>query len=106
MNLARGAYNEKKAQFISTNSASFKFICDMSDPTSPYLIMNTGNSGNIFSKFYDNLLEKNENGELIKFSNIDLDKMENADHSTIFIKPVFPIEKEAMKQNFKGKNKI
>ena len=106
VNLARGAYNEKKAQFISTNSASFKFICDMSDPTSPYLIMNTGNSGNIFSKFYDNLLEKNENGELIKFSNIDLDKMENADHSTIFIKPVFPIEKEAMKQNFKGKNKI
>lgn len=52
--------------FTSNHSANLKYICDMSDPTRPHIIIDTGNSGNVLSKFYDNLMEKSENNELIQ----------------------------------------
>ena len=36
-------------------------------------------------------MKKNDNGELIKFSNVDIDSIENADSNTLFLKPLFPI---------------
>ena len=70
--IARGHFNinnGKSNLFISNYSSTVKFVCDLSDINNPYIISNTGNSGNIFSKYYDNFLNKNENGELIKLEN-------------------------------------
>lgn len=95
VNLAKGSFNfYPKNPFVSINSANYKMVCDMNDPTTPYLILNTGNSGNLFSKFYDNFITKNENGELIKFENIDLDKIERADSNTMFLTPINPTNKD------------
>jgi acyl-homoserine lactone acylase PvdQ len=95
VNLAKGSFNfNAKNPFVSLNSANYKMVCDMNEPTTPYLILNTGNSGNLFSKFYDNFITKNENGELIKFENIDLKKIEKADFNTLFLNPLYPINKQ------------
>lgn len=95
VNLAKGMFNHHaKNPFVSINSANYKMVCDMNEPTTPYLILNTGNSGNLLSKFYDNFITKNENGELIKFENVDLDKIVNADSYTLFLKPLYPIKKQ------------
>jgi acyl-homoserine lactone acylase PvdQ len=52
--------------FTSVHSATMKFVVDLADITRPYIALTTGNSGNVLTKFYDNLLEKSENNELIK----------------------------------------
>ncbi len=95
VNMAKGSFNyNENSPFNSINSANYKMVCDMNEPTTPYLILNTGNSGNLLSKFYDNFIIKNENGELIKFENFDLDKVESADMNTLFLKPLHPINKQ------------
>jgi len=95
VNIAKGLFNyDSNNPFVSLKSANYKMVCDMSDPTSPYLILNTGNSGNSFSKFYDNFIQKNQNGELIKFQNIDFDKIEKADYNTLFLNPLFSIGRQ------------
>lgn len=69
--VARGPFNNAKGEFASTHSARLKFISDMADPTNPYTIIDGGNSGNVFSKFYDNLMQKCENTTLIQFKDHD-----------------------------------
>jgi penicillin amidase len=72
--IGRGAFNHPKGEFISTHSPRLKFVCDLSNPTEPYLIIDTGNSGNILSKNYDNLLYKSENAELEQIFDHDFTK--------------------------------
>lgn len=60
--------------FTSTHSANLKYINDLSDITRPYLCLDTGNSGNILSKFYDNLMVQCEENKLIKIEDVDFDK--------------------------------
>ena len=55
--------------FTSNHSANLKFISDLSDINCPYVIIDTGNMGNVLSKFYDNLIEKSEKNEFIKIKN-------------------------------------
>ena len=52
--------------FSSTHSANLKYICDLSDPTQPFIVIDTGNSGNVLSKYYYNLMGLSENNNLIK----------------------------------------
>jgi acyl-homoserine lactone acylase PvdQ len=73
--IARGPFNHDIGQFVSTHSPRFKFICDMNDPTRPYIIMDAGNSGNVMSKFYDNLMHKHENSELVQYEDVDFDTL-------------------------------
>jgi len=72
--------------FGSNNSPNLKYINDLSDITCPYVIIDTGNSGNYFSKFYDNLIEKSENMELVKFYDHSFD--DSFYNSTIIIKNI------------------
>lgn len=64
--VSKNKFNDPKSPFVSTHSANFKYICDLSDITQPYILIDTGNSGNILSKFYDNFVEKSENNEFVK----------------------------------------
>jgi len=52
--------------FTSSHSANMKIINDFSDITRPYIVIDTGNSGNVLNKFYDNLIGRSQNNELIK----------------------------------------
>lgn len=92
VNVAVNKFNNEMNKFVSSHSANTKFICDLSQPTRPYIIGNIGNSGNLLSKYYDNFLEKNEKGELIQLIDVDFDRIEKADSRTIFIRPLYPIE--------------
>ena len=55
-----------KDPFNSVHSAEIKYLNDLSDITRPYICMSSGNSGNILSKYYSNLLKECENNHLIK----------------------------------------
>jgi len=59
--------------FMGVHSPNMKFICDLSDPTRPWVSIDTGNSGNVLNKFYENLMQGNENTKLIRFENHDFD---------------------------------
>ena len=50
----------------------------MKEPTKPYLTVPGGNSGNFIGKFYDNLLEKHENCDLIQIEDINFDKIKES----------------------------
>ena len=76
--IARGPYNAQKKDFISKQSANLKFVCDLKEPTKPYLTVPGGNSGNFIGKFYDNLLEKHENCDLIQIEDINFDKIKES----------------------------
>jgi penicillin amidase len=55
--------------FVSSHSANFKYICDLDDITRPWVSIDTGNSGNFLSKYYDNLMNSHENNQLVKIKN-------------------------------------
>ena len=57
--------------FNSLHSAEIKYVNDLSDITRPYICMSSGNSGNILSKYYSNLLEQCEKNHLIKIKDYD-----------------------------------
>lgn len=97
VNFARIDYTSTKGDFVSTNSANYKMVCDMANPTEPYVILNTGNSGNVLSYFYDNFIKRNIEGDLIKFKNIDFNDYQKADRNTIVIIPNVPIKEENLK---------
>ena len=63
--------NDLKDPFNSMHSAEIKYVNDLSDITRPYICMSSGNSGNILSKYYSNLLERCEKNHLIKIENYD-----------------------------------
>ena len=60
-----------KDPFKSLHSAEIKYVNDLSDITRPYICMSSGNSGNILSKYYSNLLERCEKNHLIKIEDYD-----------------------------------
>ena len=60
-----------KDPFKSLHSAEIKYVNDLSDITRPYICMSSGNSGNIFSKYYSNLLERCEKNHLVKIEDYD-----------------------------------
>ena len=63
--------------FTSIHSANMKFINDLSDITRPYLCLDTGNSGNLMSKFYDNQMVDCELNKLYKIENYDFNNEQN-----------------------------
>ena len=75
--IARGSYNSNKGDFVSKQSANLKFVCDMEEPTKPYLTIPGGNSGNFIGKYYDNLMYKHENAELIQIEDVDFNKIKS-----------------------------
>jgi len=101
INFARVDYTSTKGDFVATNSANYKMICDMANPTEPYVILNTGNSGNVLSNFYDNFIKRNIDGDLIKFKNIDFKDYQKADRNTIVFTPNFPNKEYDIKKNNK-----
>ena len=60
-----------KDPFKSLHAAEIKYVNDLSDITRPYICMSSGNSGNILSKYYSNLLERCEKNHLIKIEDYD-----------------------------------
>ena len=60
-----------KDPFKSLHSAEIKYVNDLSDITRPYICMSSGNSGNILSKYYSNLMERCEKNHLIKIEDYD-----------------------------------
>ena len=84
--ISSGKFNYINNSFGSNHSPNLRYINDLRDITSPYIIIDTGNSGNVFSKYYDNLIEKSENMELIKFVDHDFD--DSYFNSTILIKNI------------------
>ncbi len=64
--VSKNKFNDPKNPFASSHSANLKYICDLNDITRPYVLIDTGNSGNILSEFYDNFLEKSENNDFVK----------------------------------------
>ena len=67
--VAKTNFAKFKNPFTSVHSANLKYINDLSDITRPYICLDLGNSGNIFSKFYDNLMVDCEENRLIKIEN-------------------------------------
>ena len=98
VNYAKVDYASTKGDFVSVASANYKMVCDMANPTEPWVILSTGNSGNVFSSFYDNFIKKNIEGELIKFKNIDFSENQKADRNTIVIIPSTPIKEDDLKR--------
>jgi acyl-homoserine lactone acylase PvdQ len=87
INYARIDYSRTNGNFVSRHSANFKIICDMANPTEPFVILNTGNSGNALSNFYDNFIKRNIEGDLIKFKNINFNDYQKADKNTLVFIP-------------------
>jgi acyl-homoserine lactone acylase PvdQ len=70
--VATAAYSvDLNDPFNSMHSAEIKYVNDLSDITRPYICICSGNSGNLLSKYYSNLLEKCENNHLIKIDDYD-----------------------------------
>jgi len=69
--------------FKSLHSAEIKYVNDLSDITRPYICMSSGNSGNILTKYYSNLMERCEKNHLIKIEDYDF----KDDSNEIFISP-------------------
>jgi len=84
--IARGPFNHDKGHFISTHSPRLKFVCDMRTPTKPYIIIDGGNSGNILSSYYDNLMIKNDNTELIQLDDINFENLDLPSRNTIILR--------------------
>ncbi len=83
--IARGPYNHKKSEFIGTQSARLKFICEMNDPFNPYIVIPGGNGGSPFNKYFDNLSKEHENAILYKFENVNFENISNEDDRLIIL---------------------
>lgn len=64
-------FNNPSGKFTSVFSPAAQFVVDLKNPTEPYINISVGNSGNIFSKFYDDRLMNTDKAELAKFLNYD-----------------------------------
>ncbi len=58
-----------KRAFQDRHGPGFRGVYDMADPDASGFIIATGNSGNIFSPFYGNLVERWRNGDLLPLTN-------------------------------------
>jgi len=87
--IARGVFSNKNGilnLFYSNHSASGKFVCDLADINRPYVISDTGNSGKVNSKFYDNFLNKSEEAELVQLEQHVFDIEPMVDSDTIILR--------------------
>lgn len=79
-------HDEKSRGFGSFHSANFKIITDLSDISRPYITLDTGNRGNILSKFYNNLMDKNEAREFIMIKDHVFNDGSEVESKTLIIK--------------------
>jgi penicillin amidase len=84
--ISRGPFNHDKGQFISTQSPRMRIISDMKDPTRPFVMLDSGNSGSILNKFYDNLMEKSENIEYSKIDEINFETLSSTNENLMTLK--------------------
>ena len=75
--IVRGPFNHAKGDFVGTQSARIKFICDTNEINSPYISIPGGNGGSILNRYYNNLMDDFENINLIKFNNVDFKNISN-----------------------------
>ena len=75
--IVRGPFNHAKGDFVGTQSARIKFICDTNEINSPYVSIPGGNGGSVLNRYYNNLMEDFENINLIKFNNVDFKNISN-----------------------------
>ncbi|OMJ94172.1 hypothetical protein SteCoe_2653 [Stentor coeruleus] len=61
-------YNWAEDHFMAHNGPGAKFVADLGDDEETYWSIQSGVSGNVFSRFYDNLLEEFDYGKLEKFT--------------------------------------
>lgn len=64
-------YNNPAGKFSSVHSPVSQFIVDMKTPNEPYINIMTGNSGNIFSKYYINRISSIDKADLIVYRNYE-----------------------------------
>ena len=75
--ISRSPGNNKLGEFVSTQTPRFQFICDMSEPEEPYVMISGGNNGSPFQMYFNNLMERFETKEMIKFKKIDFNDEKN-----------------------------
>ena len=83
--VSKSKYIHAEGTFTSHHSASLKYICDLNQPEQPYLIVDTGVSGNYLNKYYDNFIGLNEENKLIKMAHHNFTQ-ENLNR-TIYLNP-------------------
>jgi penicillin amidase len=83
--VSKSKYNHHHGALVSNHAASLKYICDLSNMEQPYLTVDTGVSGNILSKYYDNFLKVNEENRMVRIAHHDF----SSDHfnRTIYLTP-------------------
>jgi len=83
--VSKSRYNHPQGALVSNHAASLKYICDLSNMEQPYLLLDTGVSGNILSKYYDNFMKINEENKMIRMAHHDF----SSEHynRTIYLNP-------------------
>ena len=67
MNTVHATFTNWNGTFATVMGQGFKIVCDMGDNSTNYWTVETGNSGNVLSKHYDDMLMNSHYGELPKF---------------------------------------
>ena len=79
-------YNNEEGKFTSTLSPAAQFMVDLKDPLEPFIHVGIGNSGNIFSKHYDDRIGFTEKAQLSKFKIHDFASVANL--NTLVLNPI------------------
>jgi penicillin amidase len=61
-------YDWSEDNFISTHGPTIKFIADLGNSSETYWSMDSGISGNVFSRFYYGLIDKHHYGEMVRYT--------------------------------------
>ena len=67
MNTVHAAFTNWNSTFATVMGQGIKLVCDMGDNSTNYWTLETGNSGNVLSKHYDDMLKNSHYGELLNF---------------------------------------
>ena len=67
MNTVHAAFSNWNSTFATVIGQGMKLVCDMGENSTNYWTLETGNSGNVFSKHYDDMLRNSHYGELPNF---------------------------------------
>ena len=87
--IARSTGNNKRGEFVGSQSPRIQFICDMIEPEEPYIMLAGGNNGSPLQMYYNNLMDKFEGKDLIKFKNIDFNDEKNEKRIITLLKKLF-----------------
>jgi acyl-homoserine lactone acylase PvdQ len=87
--ISRSSGNNKRGEFVGSQSPRLQFICDMSEPEEPYVMLMGGNDGSPIQRYYNNLMEKFEGKDLIKFKNVDFNDAKNEKRTITLLKKLF-----------------